>query len=464
MSRFKPTEANVSHIVFDLGGVFTDPPSNDVLLPTEDSLPVSVRRLTSTSTWMAYECGKLEEEECYQLLANQYGLQKGDLATAIQKGREASDYDHDLVAGLWAFKKSTPGVRLIMASNISLPDYTALQERWGPPFWSLFDYSFPSCKVGVRKPSPRFYRHLLRNTGASPSQTVFVDDRPENVLAAAGLGCEGFFSRLRMRSRGRCGVWSGTLWKEVLLILDTTSDSNLVELKRPQRFWNFFSGTPKYTTTQYPDDVDTTSLALASMPYSPEVVHSILDEMLDYVDEDGLVQLYLDRSRPRVDAVICLNVLTLFCIHSRGYQLPETTNWIQDILLHRAYLNGTRYYPTAEWFLYYLSRLLVRTDDQTLRDRFEAPLKQRIKERIGAGGDALCLAMRLLVCSALGIANPRDVETLRVAQLEDGGWEASFMYRFPGMGKELGNRGVTTAFAVRALQEQAGFERGGTVV
>lgn len=157
-------------------------------------------------------------------------------------------------------------------------------------------------------------------------------------------------------------------------------------------------------------------------------------------------------------------MLTIFCIHSRGYQLPETTNWIQDILLHRAYLNGTRYYPTAEWFLYYLCRLLVRTNDQTLRDRFEAPLKQRIKERIGAGGDALCLAMRLLVCSALGIANSRDVETLRAAQLEDGGWEASFMYRFPGMGKELGNRGVTTAFAVRALREQAGFDAGTAVL
>lgn len=72
--------------------------------------------------------------------------------------------------------------------------------------------------------------------------------------------------------------------------------------------------------------------------------------------------------------------------------------------------------------------------------------------------------MRLLVCSALGIANSRDVATLRAAQLEDGGWEASFMYRFPGMGKELGNRGVTTAFAVRALQEQAGFDAGTAVL
>lgn len=248
---------------------------------------------------MTYECGKLGEEECYQLLEDQYGLQEGGLATAIRKGREASDYDHDLVASLWAFKKSTPGVRFIMASNISLPDYTALQERWGHPFWSLFDYSFPSCKVGVRKPSPRFYRHLLRNTGASPHHTVFVDDRPENVLAAAALGMRGVLFEAAdalsrsLRSlvgdsveRGRAYLTSNagqhfsTIDGEVvlenysqLLILDTTSDSyvhsptalymqkrtlpmlilpvrTLVELKRPQRFWNFFSGSLPHLSQQ----------------------------------------------------------------------------------------------------------------------------------------------------------------------------------------------------------------------
>lgn len=251
MSRFKPTAANVSHIVFDLGGVFTDPPSNDVMLPTEDSSPVSVKRLTSTSTWMSYECGKVDEEECYQLLSNQYRLQGGDLATAIQKGREASDYNHDLIAALWRFKKAAPGVRFIMASNISLPDYMALQERWGHPFWSLFDYSFPSCKVGVRKPSPRFYRHLLRKTGASPHQTAFVDDRPENVLAAAALGMRGVLfeaadalsrslrglvgdsvERGRAYLTSNAGQHFSTIDGEVvlenysqLLILDTTSDS-----------------------------------------------------------------------------------------------------------------------------------------------------------------------------------------------------------------------------------------------
>jgi hypothetical protein len=41
----------------------------------------------------------------------------------------------------------------------------------------------------------------------------------------------------------------------------------------------------------YPDDLDTTSLALATLHYDADLAHSILDEMLHYVDEDGFVQV-----------------------------------------------------------------------------------------------------------------------------------------------------------------------------
>lgn len=65
----------------------------------------------------------------------------------------------------------------------------------------------------------------------------------------------------------------------------------LVDLKRPPRLWNFFSGKPKYTSQVYPDDMDTTALALVVLSYDAKLAHSILDEILSYVDEDGLVQV-----------------------------------------------------------------------------------------------------------------------------------------------------------------------------
>jgi len=51
------------------------------------------------------------------------------------------------------------------------------------------------------------------------------------------------------------------------------------------------SGKPLLTTEEYPFDLDTTSLGLMVMNDNEDVAHSIMDEMLDYIDDDGIVQV-----------------------------------------------------------------------------------------------------------------------------------------------------------------------------
>lgn len=144
-------------------------------------------------------------------------------------------------------------------------------------------------------------------------------------------------------------------------------------------------------------------------------------------------------------------MLVAFHKYGRGYELPETHDWVYQILLNRAYIYGTRYYPSPEWFLYYMSRLLAYSSDPSVKDRIEGPLKTRLIERIGVQGDAFSLATRLLACKLVGIENHPDRERLVSMQQEDGGWEPSAMYTFPTDKKTVGNRGATTALAVRAL-------------
>lgn len=52
-------------------------------------------------------------------------------------------------------------------------------------FFSAF---FTSCYVGVRKPDRRIYQVALDVLQCDPEDVVFVDDRLENVAAAASLG------------------------------------------------------------------------------------------------------------------------------------------------------------------------------------------------------------------------------------------------------------------------------------
>jgi putative hydrolase of the HAD superfamily len=52
----------------------------------------------------------------------------------------------------------------------------------------IFDDFFSSCFTGRRKPDPEAYRAVLDITHRRPDETLFLDDRAENVAAADALG------------------------------------------------------------------------------------------------------------------------------------------------------------------------------------------------------------------------------------------------------------------------------------
>ena len=54
-----------------------------------------------------------------------------------------------------------------------------------------FTAFFTSCYLGVRKPDRRIYQIALDVLQRDPEDAVFIDDRPENVDAAASLGLHG---------------------------------------------------------------------------------------------------------------------------------------------------------------------------------------------------------------------------------------------------------------------------------
>jgi len=55
----------------------------------------------------------------------------------------------------------------------------------------MFDAVVISGEVGMRKPEPATFRHMLGLLGVRPLQAVFVDDLPANVHAAAEVGMVG---------------------------------------------------------------------------------------------------------------------------------------------------------------------------------------------------------------------------------------------------------------------------------
>ncbi|KAK8062625.1 Haloacid dehalogenase-like hydrolase-domain-containing protein [Apiospora hydei] len=468
----------INTIILDIG---------DVLCSWEPSsaLPIQPKLLKEFRTspiWREYNCGLLSQDECYARLATHYGIPFDDITTAFDLARASQGQNDDVVGFIRELRASHPDLRVYAMSNISRPDWEILQAKAFD--WDIFDFVFTSSEAGMCKPELRFYQHVLSAANITASEAVFVDDKAENVLAAKSLGFrEGIvFDKAEMvrekllalledpvvRSRQWLRAHARNLHSETstgvvvpdnfgqLLVYELMEDLSLIELKHFDRTWNYFIGAPFGTSENYPNDVDTTSYALKVLSPSLETSNSVMDEMIspEMVTADGIVKVYFDRIRDRTDPTVCVNVIRLFYTYGRGQDpgLAATKKWVQDVLLHRAYENGTRYYHQPDVFLYFFARLLRENPQSDLHRSQASTLRDRLRERVNVTADPMALGMRVLACHYMGIRDEADLRQLLKKQQADGAFEIGWLCQYGKTGVKLGHQGLTTALAVKAIE------------
>ena len=93
-----------------------------------------------------------------------------------------------------------PGTIEVLADLKAGGTTLALLSNAGPDFGSYFRHGplggfFAACYVsgelGLLKPHPQIYRHVLDDLGISAAQAVFIDNREANVRGAGALGITG---------------------------------------------------------------------------------------------------------------------------------------------------------------------------------------------------------------------------------------------------------------------------------
>ncbi len=77
---------------------------------------------------------------------------------------------------------------LYALTNWSAEKFPVARERFA--FLDWFDGIVVSGELGLRKPDPRIFRHLLERFALRPAATVFIDDSARNVEAARALGLD----------------------------------------------------------------------------------------------------------------------------------------------------------------------------------------------------------------------------------------------------------------------------------
>jgi hypothetical protein len=349
------------------------------------------------------------------------------------------------------------------------------------------------------KPELGFYKHVLEHLKLSdPKSAIFVDDKVTNVCAAQSFGIQGivFESRdalmrqLRNRlfdpvsrarqymkanahnhhSRIECGPEVRDAFSQ-FLIHKELQDTSLISLSsatattaeiaaelsrasKEARTWNYFIGPPVGTTSTFPEDVDDTAYALLSFKPPIESANSILDRFLaNRHSRDGLIQTYFDEKRPRVCPTVLVNVLRVFYHYGRGEDVQNELLHVRNILHNRGYVNGAAQYLLAESFLFFTACLISENPDKMQIQGLRESLIAGLRERVGRRDDSFAVAARVLACQSMNVWAGSDISYLKELQNLDGGWDIGWVCRYGRSQKRIGSRGVVTAFAIKALEQ-----------
>lgn len=149
----------------------------------------------------AYDEGTLTGEAFWRKIGTDAGLDLSD--SQIQELNEWDGRMWTTVNGAmlkWQAALKKRGFLTAIVSNMgdAVLKYMEAKFDW----LSRFDVLVWSYQLGIAKPDAAIYRYVLEKLGTQPGETLFVDDRRENVDAAIQMGFKGiiFSSVDRLRA------------------------------------------------------------------------------------------------------------------------------------------------------------------------------------------------------------------------------------------------------------------------
>ncbi len=493
-------------IIFDIGDVILN---WDSVHPTSEPKGIDdVRKMVKHPIWQDLEQGFINRELALTLLSSELHTPFKKLGELLDLSIASLKVNQPMLDVLVTLHERNKNI--LCLSNIDLESFAHLYSNFD--FWKFFDRIYVSALLYQRKPDPAIFQYLILSSSLNPKTTVFIDDKSENLHQAEGFGIstlkyskngvtyrpmlygghielKGFCPDLtkkkelgkaylhgRLRNFPFCKSFVGDgveltagtdFSKEIFstaVILHSYSSlpSDIMEsmaqeiLKHDGQHklrWCFYKNEAR--PEHFPDDLDTTSMILSFLLNNNKLIEedivSVAEQMLDNRNEDGIIQVYFEENRPRIDAIVAINVL--YFMHQVGYggkkELKDSEEFVHRFLTSGKYLDGTRYYPAPDVFLFFLSRLVV--DFPNRFNKFRQPLSEALISRVNCTSFPLERALRVIAMKKLGIVNRIDFIKLLDHQLEDGGWPMYGLFIAPRSNTYFGSRELSAAFALEAM-------------
>ena len=183
----------IRNLLFDLGGV---------ILNIDPQLTVDAFRKLGWQSFFDENEKELNKDLFYNL---EMGNSSPDLFREKIRAHLPEYTENEAIDAAWsamildipasriqyieALKKN---YRIFLLSNTNeihrIKFHKIFEDNFGYSFYNLFEKSFYSHEMGMRKPNPGIFLNALEIANISANETLFIDDMKENTNAAEQLG------------------------------------------------------------------------------------------------------------------------------------------------------------------------------------------------------------------------------------------------------------------------------------
>jgi FMN phosphatase YigB (HAD superfamily) len=186
----------IRNIIFDLGGIFM----NIDYQRTEDAFihlgvthfPAMFTQHHANPLFADFETGKIPPETFYIRFRKAVGIPLTDTQICDAWNAMLLDFPPERIDWLQQIGRR---YRIFLFSNTNQVHYDAFLEQFRkdtglPELNGLFEKAYYSHELGLRKPHPASFLHILQEQGLAADETLFIDDTFKNIEGAKAAGLQ----------------------------------------------------------------------------------------------------------------------------------------------------------------------------------------------------------------------------------------------------------------------------------
>jgi putative hydrolase of the HAD superfamily len=182
--------ANISCVLFDLGGVIVNWHNSWLIQDVSDEFQLQKEKLSKEyyKNLPKIATGKINEKELWHVIGKELeskklmNLNESLLDRIFQKHCSLNNSMINLSKEL-----SQKGITVGILSNTEPASYSAIEKLTS---LDHFEYKFLSYNIGYLKPNQEIYRHVIDNVPFLKEELFFIDDLKTNVESARVEGID----------------------------------------------------------------------------------------------------------------------------------------------------------------------------------------------------------------------------------------------------------------------------------